>query len=288
MAAEIVPVTRPEDISALPADQRGAVITKALVESKSWLAVATQATDPTPIAEFKAWAATVAEMTRQKGLAEEIQLDALEMVRRAERGIGVVIRNGQEAGEICNPGETRAALGNSKMSVTSFGLRSDELTEGPYVFAAADDEQFEEALGEAREEKNLSRANIVRRVKKTAGPQTRLQRAKLIRDLAGQGYSSHQMADRVGVSDARVRKIARAHSIDIPADKVTRRTRHIDPERVVRETVNTLQGVEYGLNLLTTADYGAFTPGQARDWLDALDAPARAIRNLQKELNRRV
>jgi hypothetical protein len=46
---------------------------------KSWLAVATKGTDPTPVAEFKAWAATVAEMTRQKGLSEEIQLDAQEI-----------------------------------------------------------------------------------------------------------------------------------------------------------------------------------------------------------------
>jgi hypothetical protein len=296
MSTELAIVTDPDQIANLPVERRGQIITKALEESKSWLAVATKGTDPTPIAEFKAWAATVAEMTRQKGLAEDIQLDALEMVRRAERGIGVSIRNGQAAGEIRKPGDdTRVDLdrgvNNALVSPTSFASRDELNGNGAGIYHLTDgvsDEQFEEGLIEAREERNLARANVVRKVKNVAGPQTRVERAVLIRNLAGQGYSSRQMAARVGVADARVREIARAHDIDIPADKVTRNTRQIDPERVVRETVNTLQGIEYGLNLLTAADYDAFTTEQAQAWLGALNDPARAIRVLLKELNRRV
>lgn len=285
----LVPAVNPDDIASLPANQRGAVITQALTESKSWLAVATQATDPTPIAEFKAWAATVAEMTRQKGLAEEIQLDALEMVRRAERGIGVTIRNGQEAGEIRNQGERPVPGNSSKSPVSGFGLRTDELAEGPYVFAdgVADDE-FEEALGEAREEKNLSRANVVRKVRGIAGPLTTTEKLARIREMAREGHTSRQIAPTLGISDQRVRWLARQHEIDISADRVTSRTRQIDPERVVRATVETLQGVEFGLNLLTEDDYDAFTPEQVRAWIGALNEPARAIKALLRELNRRV
>lgn len=43
-------------------------------------------------------AATVAEMTRQKGLASKIQADALEMVHRAEYALGKAACKGQEEG----------------------------------------------------------------------------------------------------------------------------------------------------------------------------------------------
>lgn len=108
MSTQLAVVTSPDEIAGLPPKQRGELITRALVESKQWLAIATKGTDPTPIAHFKAWAATVAEMTKQKGLAEDIQLDALEMVRRAERGIGLAIRNGQGVGAIAKSGDVGA------------------------------------------------------------------------------------------------------------------------------------------------------------------------------------
>lgn len=300
-----VPLTNPDDIAALPLAQRGEVITRALEESKSWLAVATKGTDPTPIAEFKAWAATVAEMTRQKGLAEDIQLDAVEMVRRAERGIGVAIRNGQAAGQLNVHGQhtyagnqhTTGHLGESqdssaplRSSVTTVtGMRYDQLSQDVYpVTDGVTDDDFEEALSEARAEKNLARANVVRKVRGRAGRLTRMQKAAEIREMAVAGYSSRQMSEPLDTGDTTIRKIARDHGIDIPADRVTTRTKHIDPERVVRETVNTLQGIEYGLGLLSQADYDAFTPEQVRAWLGALRTPARAIRVLLRELNERV
>lgn len=306
--ADLVPLTNPDDIANLPLAQRGEVITRALEESKSWLAVATKGTDPTPIAEFKAWAATVAEMTRQKGLAEDIQLDALEMVRRAERGIGVAIRNGQAAGEIRQRGDSRGpqspymrggrlvhvqqpdAAGNtSKMSPAAFGTPRDELARGIYPLTDGVTEgDFEEALSEARAERNLSGANVRRKVRAATGPRTRAEKAERIREMAADGYSSRQMSDTLATSDGTIREIAREHGVDIPADRVTTRTKRIDPERVVQETVNTLQGIEYGLGLLSQADYDAFNPEQVRTWLGALNTPSRAIRVLLKELNRRA
>lgn len=302
MSAEVAIITDPDEIAALPAEQRGELITRALVESKSWLAVATKGTDPTPIAEFKAWAATVAEMTRQKGLAEEIQLDALEMVRRAERGIGLAIRNGQEAGEIRRQG---SHAGNQHTAGKP-GINRDSKGVSPYQFASSDeltgngagiyhltdgvtDEQFEDALDEAREERNLARANVARKAKSKSGHHpTRVQKAAKIRELAAEGYSSRQMSAHLATSAETVREIARAHEIDIPADRVTQGTRQIDPGRVVRETVHTLQGIEYGLNLLTANDYDQLTRDQFCDWIDALEEPMRALRHLVKEMKSRV
>lgn len=307
---ELVPAVKPADIAALPADQRGAVITQALTESKSWLAVATQMTDPTPIAEFKAWAATVAEMTRQKGLAEDIQLDALEMVRRAERGIGVAVRNGQASGAIQAPHKsggpardyTRVRNGQEEhvrvsqeqvreakpMSPSSLFSSGADRTATYSVTDGVTDDEFEEALDAARSERNLSRANVIRKVQGGAGQLTRAMKAEKIRTMAAEGYSSRQIATPLATSAGTIREIAREHGIDIPADRVTARTKHIDPERVVQETVHTLQGIEYGLGLLSQADYDAFPPEQVRAWLGALNTPSRAIRVLLKELNNRV
>jgi len=42
-------------------------------------------------------------------LSKEIQLDALEMVRRAERGVGLAIRKGQAEGTVAAPGDNTTA-----------------------------------------------------------------------------------------------------------------------------------------------------------------------------------
>jgi len=155
-------------------------VTQALVNSKSWLAVAAKGTDPAPIADFRAWAATVAEATRQRNLATGIRLDAEEMVRRAERGIGVAIRNGQKAGEIKRKGEH---TGNQYQPGASVDNTASKPAPGDYVptwllshstssgiYGMTDgvtDEQFEAALQRAKaHDGNLTRANVIRRIKK--------------------------------------------------------------------------------------------------------------------------
>ncbi len=180
MTTELVLITNPDEIAALPTEQRGQLITNALVESKRWLAVATKGTDPTPIQEFKAWAATVAEMTRQKGLSEEIQMDAQEMVRRAERGIGLVVQQGQEAGVVRTVG--RSEFGQVSPSVHDVSSRESSLpspkefyaTTREYVDARdmsvdVTDEDFEEVLQEAREEGNLSRRGVAAKARERSG-----------------------------------------------------------------------------------------------------------------------
>lgn len=311
MTADLVPVNTPKDITALPVEERGGVIAQALFESKKWLAVAVTGTDPTPITEFRAWAATAVEMSRQRGMAEEIQMDALEMVRRADRAVGVTVRNGQDAGEIAQRGykgpngvtEYKRVRNGREETVQAGGRQSNDTLVSPKNFFStgeervdsyqmADDvtdEQFEEALTEAKAERNLTRANVVRKIKGSASNRlTRFQKAEKIREMASQGYSSRQMEGPLSTSDGTIRKIARAHGIEIPADRVTARTKRIDPERVMQEAITTLQGVEYGLGLLSQADYDAFTPEQVRAWLGALSTPYRAIRGLMKELNNRV
>lgn len=307
MTAELAVVTNPDEIANLPAEQRGQLITRALVESKQWLAVATKGTDPTPIAEFKAWAATVAEMTKQKGLAEDIQLDALEMVRRAERGIGMAIRNGQQAGTMAKRGDIGGCAQSGTRGAASGSSRAEDLDRPSDFFSGGgaqaetyamtddvSDEHFEEALDYARSEGNLTRRNVVRKLTprslqgKEPARVSFAARREEIEEWARNGATTRQIVERLGVSMGGFGRFVRGNGIDIPADRVVGKTRLIDPERIVREVVNSLEGIRYSLNLLTADDYDAFTAEQIADWLEALKGPNRAVRDLMKELTARA
>lgn len=145
-----------------------------LDQSRQWLDRVLEATNPArEVSEFKAFAATVAEAAKQKKLSESIQLDAVEMVRRSERALGVAIRKGQEAGDLQSRGST-AFRGNQHVpadrpqesftSTDEFFSGGKERTDTYAMTDGVSDAQFEEALSEAKEEGNLSRANVVRKV----------------------------------------------------------------------------------------------------------------------------
>lgn len=156
----------------------GAFVTQALGDAKSWLAGLAEATDPAPLAEFRAYAATLAEATRQRGLGRDAQLDAQEIVRRAERGIGVAIRNGQASGTVAKRGSIGGRSARGMRGARSGSARHDDLDRpvqffpagggaqtDAYTMAEATDEQFDAALRAAKAEGDLGRANVVRRIK---------------------------------------------------------------------------------------------------------------------------
>lgn len=105
-------------------------------------------------------------------------LNAAEFVRRAERGLGVAIREGQESGTVAKRGDigamgrdgTRGGLPGSRRGLDLIRptdlAKSDELSGSrPGIYAMTDGvsgEQFEEAISEAKAEGNLSRANVAR------------------------------------------------------------------------------------------------------------------------------
>jgi len=304
-----VPITTAE-IEAMSDAQRGVVITQALVESRAWLAVATKGSDPTPIAAFRVWAATVHEMTRQKGLAQEIQLDALEMVRRAERGIGQAIRNGQEAGEIRGRNESGNFRGNqhqtgsghlvapTKPGPTDFARKSALLGSGPSkpgIYRLTDDvtnDEFDAALAEGRTENNLTRANIARKVQNAADERLKrpvTERIEQIRVLA-QRHTSHEIADQLGLLPLYVRRLAARSGIEIRADRIIGKARNtVDPIAVIGSTVddiaNTVRATESLLNL---DDFDQVYAAEATKWVQSLDESMRYLRKLRKELNHRA
>jgi Family of unknown function (DUF6551) len=194
----------------------------------------------------------------------EAQLAAAEIVRRAERGIGVAIRRGQQDGEIARPGDHRSHGspgvhgGNPNDrhddhlgSPGSFFRHGDERADTYAMTAGVSDADFENAIGEAKAEGNLSRANVVRKVRQQRrappapeghvpdpadnSPEAAAARIKLIGEFAARGMSSGQIGERLGIAGDQVRQLAREHGIGIPADAVLGRARRPDSARIERQ-----------------------------------------------------
>lgn len=201
MSAELVHANV-NDLDRLDPQSREVAVTSMLSEARQWLAHAVEATEPKRISEFKAFMATVAETTKQLNLSKDIQLDALEMVRRAERGVGKAIRQGQKEGTVARRGQTKTAgldgVDNAIMLPTELASRP-ELNAGggnPGIYDLTDevsDDEFEAALDAAKGEKNVSRANVVRKIRNGA---VKDETWDEIRELAEQGWSSAQLANR--------------------------------------------------------------------------------------------
>ena len=155
-------------------------VTGYLQQARDWLATAVESTGPEQIAMAKAEIATAAEATKQLGLSKEIRDDATEMVRRAEYALGKSIRRGQAEGTIgvretsLIPGGPNARLDvdhpdNQRLPrMTDYASRGElygTRNDGVVALADADSEQFETAITEAKAEGNLSRANVVRKIR---------------------------------------------------------------------------------------------------------------------------
>lgn len=301
MSADLVPVDNMAAVEAMDPETQALAVTQMLTEARSWLAHAVEATEPKTIANFKAQMATLAEATKQLNLSKEIQLDAQEMVRRAERGVGVAIRKGQESGEVAKMhqggGPTKDYERNGK--TVHVDRLPDKKPMSPLeaaqvpapsmltpLYAMTDgvtNEQFDSAIIEAKSEGDLSRANVVRKVKQQARPSTREQRADMIQKLANEGYSSRQMPVKVGVTEESVRQIARDFGIEIPADKTVGRTRRIDSDRIVNETVIALEGLVMGVELI---DIDAVDTAQASQWADSLSHSLKVLNRFYQQIRK--
>lgn len=154
---------------------QAAAVTAMLSHSRTGLLAAIAAQDLPQIVEWKAKGAAIQEIAKQVRLGKELQLDAAEFVRRAERGLGVAIREGQERGEIRSsreggghPSASRLEA-EGKPSPYEYLRGGGQVVHDTYVMTdGVSDEQFEAVIAEARAEGNLSRANVARKAKAKA------------------------------------------------------------------------------------------------------------------------
>jgi hypothetical protein len=167
-STEIELVRDPNEIAALPVEQQGLMITRALQESRTWLTVAVQSCDLAGAQQVKGWTATVAELTRQKQLAEEIQFDAQEMLRRAERGVALVLKDTRTHGGDRKSDQVALAQLDPATSVYT---SHQEYRDAKDMALVESDEEFEKVLADARTEKNVSRKAVARKSRARVEPE---------------------------------------------------------------------------------------------------------------------
>ncbi len=284
-------------MSLVPFDPKseGSVLTL-LEVAATWLAEAVHRGEPGEVALVKAQLATAAEATKQLNLSKDIQLDAQEMVRRAEYALGKAIRRGQEEGTMAVRGSFGAGRSASEADLkrpTDFAsdaeLHGNPTKNAPGILALVDaapePADFDAALSQAKAEGNLSRANVARKSRGGAPLPTshisRESKADQIAQLAAQGYSSRQMPSRVGIAEDTIRNIAREYDIDIPADRSIARTRRINSTDVVVNTATALEGLVSGVELV---EYGDVDPAVASQWVDSLSESMRALNRFVRQI----
>jgi ParB-like chromosome segregation protein Spo0J len=108
------------------------------------------------------------------------------------------------------------------------------------------------------------------------------QRRIRIAELAASGHSSGQIGELVGMAAPSVRNTAREHGIEIRADVVLGRSRKsVDSNRIVRETVNTLDGLAMGLPMVDPADLDR---SEVDGWVASLTKSRTVINRLINDL----
>lgn len=127
--------------------------------------------------------------------------------------------------------------------------------------------------------------------KKTTGsyvaPEERLSqprelRAITIRKHATQGMHSEQIAAEMNISAEHVRRIAATHDIKL-ADLTIGRSRRINAQRLIENTVTTLEGCALGVRQLNGQHFVVDTV-EAREWARSLRTSLRHLSQLRKQL----
>lgn len=294
MGTDLVPATNMAALDTLDIEAREVAITGMLDQARTWLAHAVESSAPAQdIADFKAFVATAADAARRLKVSKEIQVDAEVMVRRTEHALVTAIRDGQVAGEIETQSEARARAGRNQTADSGLipkprptDFEPNLYSNGSQLLQMADGvshEDFETALTEAKSEGNVSRANVVRKVREAAEPTYRDQQdAKWDRvaEMAERGHSSAQIARELGVGESNLREGARDRGIDIRADRILGNSRRLDIRRVIETTVDQLDSIASTFPRLATADgirAAGITQEEAQEWADSLSVSVKAL-----------
>lgn len=196
MSTDLVPIdyTSELDRAADPAE----FVIASVDRAKHWLAEALQYGDIDRIVELKSQAEAMRVYAMAKQLGKDAELSAAEIVRRAERGLGLAVRAAQEQGTVrargygTGPRHDYIREGKPVQVASRDGGHVDAtISPNEYfankaerhgVYSVTDgvtNEEFDDALAEAKAEENLSRANVLRKVKKEEKKVTAPTRAQI-------------------------------------------------------------------------------------------------------------
>ena len=247
--------------------------------AKAWLATALEGYQIEQIVEMKSQAEAIRVYTVQKQLGKDAEIAAAEIVRRSERCIGLAIRKGQAEGSIAR---TTAHVGGGNMKTVTVAAGVRHRSDVAALCDLADgvtDTAFESALSEAKAEKNLSRANVVRKVR--ARGEAGANRWADLASLAASGHTSHQIAKKLGVGQEAVRRAATRFGVDLRADRVVGKTRRFDHAKALREFVGTVDSLAPSVDMIDLSD---IAPAVLAECAEIMSEGMRALRKFERAL----
>lgn len=250
--------------------------------AKTWLAHALDGDDIEQIVELKSQAEAMRVYVMAKQLGKDAELAAAEFVRRAERCIGLAVRKGQANGRIAKTGEGGGPKNPdrkaTRISPKPFFGTTDERHDAYAMADGATDVQFEGAISKGKAENNLSRANVVRKVK---GEKAKADRWGKLAELAAGGHTSDQIAKKIGVGRETVKRKAKALGVKIHADEVMGRSRRLKPNRILREFVATLESLVPSCEMIEPAKVD---PQVLTECITLMDDAMRALGRMRRRL----
>lgn len=153
------------------------------------------------------------------------------------------------------------------------------------VAAESDPEQFGDLVDKMDETRNVVGTFRELKAREILGPAKKAPAAKRIQQitaLASVGHRAEQIADKLDIGVEHVRNLANAHGITLP--DVQMRSQRIDPVRVVRETVDALEGLALGLSLISNDDIAQLDPLDREVWATSLNRSLRSLNRLRRQL----
>lgn len=112
-------------------------------------------------------------------------------------------------------------------------------------------------------------------------PQAVAGRLEQMRTMAGDGYTSRQIAVAVGMNEDACRDKLRAAGIVVTADKVTRNLQRHDSTRIVENMVMDAENLTADVNLI---EFATLPSDRLGEWIDSLITSKKALDSFIKRL----
>ncbi len=146
------------------------------------------------------------------------------------------------------------------------------------------------SIGETSREVGLGRTAIIDRTRKyglrdrsNPVPAQPSELAAQVSAMAAEGHNSRQIAAKVDRPRAWVKRIAKKHDIEIPADRLKGNSRN--PIAATESMTRTVQAIADALYPLAFIDMDALDPEQAGEWSRSLAESRTQLRTLIRQIN---
>lgn len=238
-----------------------------------------------------------------EAVALGVALEALERPKAKERQVEGGRLGGKGLGQTPTPSRQNSRGGVREIIAPAVGMKPRTYTRAKNVIEAAEDQTLPEEVREVAKAAaaDMDRTgNIHRAAEKVAQakiahaadvPPSRNSRAGVAvrvakaKEMAAAGYTSRQIADALGLEIKHMSVFRRRHGVDVPADAVVGKGRHIDSNRVVSTTVIDLEGTVMGLKLV---DFDELDPAQVEGWTSSLNDSLRFLRQFVNQMKEKV